>query len=212
MRLKSRILNYFTHSAGKKYRSNRFSDQLHRLFHFKLIIPVKRGKKEPEIVARGVAIGVGVALTPTVGLQMILVGMIWGLLRRFAPSWRFNLLVALGWTWVTNIVTVPFVYYAFILTGNMMMGDFHGLSSEFAQFKLQLENVIAADLGFFHALVLKSLHLFRIWGLPLFIGSLPWMILGSWLSYRLCLTFLIQFGKLRANYHKAAISKHKNAD
>ena len=83
---------------------------LSRIVHGKLIAPLRRSRHTPEYTARGVLVGLLVALTPTVGVQMPIVFGIWLALRKMYPGWDFNVVVALAWTWVTNAVTAPFVY------------------------------------------------------------------------------------------------------
>ena len=57
----------------------------------------------PVETARGVAVGLVSAMNPFVGIQMALVGAFWAFQKLVLPNWRFNLIAALAWTWVTNI-------------------------------------------------------------------------------------------------------------
>ena len=58
----------------------------------RLLIPLFRSPHPPEYTARGVFIGVLVALTPTVGIQMAIVGVLWIALRALHSRFDFNLI------------------------------------------------------------------------------------------------------------------------
>ena len=68
----------------------------------------------PEDMARGVAIGLFVSVTPTSGLQMILAIFLASLLKG-------NQLIAALLTWVTNPVTTPFIYAATYWIGTLFL-------------------------------------------------------------------------------------------
>ncbi len=95
---------------------------LSRLLRYRLLIPILRSRHPPEYTARGVSVGLAVALTPTIGVQMPVVFMLWIGVRRLRPAWDFNLLVALAWIWLTNVVTMPLIYYLFLVTGRDLLG------------------------------------------------------------------------------------------
>ena len=96
-----------------------------RLLHFKLVIPLKRSQESVEYIARGVAVGLAWAMTPLVGIQMTTVLLTWMVARFF--KWRFSLVIACAWTWVTNVVTMWPIYYVFYITGKLMMGQVHNI-------------------------------------------------------------------------------------
>ena len=171
-------------------------DLLARLVHYRLIIPIKRGRRNPAWTARGVAIGLACAFTPTVGIQMLLVAALWSLAKLAAPRFTFNLLVAMAWTWVSNVLTAPFFYYMFLVTGNVMMRDPDPFTS-FDVFRTRLEDVMAADSGFIESLWLYTEQIFAIWGAPMMMGCIPWVILSGWLGYVWCLRFLSGMNRRR---------------
>eukprot|EP00752_Nemacystus_decipiens_P000436 g436.t1 len=80
---------------------------LSRLMRYRLMIPIHRNRQDPRPAARGVAVGLFFALMPTVGIQLALLGLFWAGMRWLRPQWRFNLIVAGAWIWVTNILTIP---------------------------------------------------------------------------------------------------------
>ena len=68
------------------------------------MIPIKRSKHPPEYTARGVAIGIAWALTPSIGIQMVFCFITW-LVAKKIFKWDFSVLIAMAWTWTTNVVT-----------------------------------------------------------------------------------------------------------
>lgn len=69
----------------------------------------------PEQIAWGLALGLFVAMTPTVGLQMLIAVSIAGLLRVNKAS------AALG-VWLTNPLTIPFFYWLTYYVGSRILG------------------------------------------------------------------------------------------
>lgn len=162
---------------------------LYRLMRYRLVVPVVRGRGDPRRTARGVAIGFGLAMMPTVGIQMALVALVWAVLRWFAPNWRFNVVVALAWTWITNIFTMVPIYYAFLVTGNLMLlrdDPFGG----FDAFSERLTSLLSANAGFLESFWIYTVAIFSEWGLPMALGSLPWAVASAWIGYVWCLKFL----------------------
>ncbi len=150
---------------------------LGRLTRLRLVIPLKRGQMPPEYVARGVAVGLAVAFTPTVGVQLFAVFGLWALSRYLPTRFHFHIVPAFAWVWVTNIFTIGPIYYAFLFTGQAMLGRFDELGSVGLEaFSARLTELVSADTGFVQGLWEGTIALFDIWGLPLFLGSLPWAI------------------------------------
>ena len=171
---------------------------LGRLTRYRLIIPLKRGQMPPEFVARGVAVGLAVAFTPTVGIQLIAVLGIWALAKALGPRFNFHLIAAMAWVWVTNIFTIGPIYYAFLLTGQLMLGRFDEFGSiGFSTFSAQLTDVVSNDASFLESLWVGTLALFEVWGLPLFLGSLPWAIGTAWVGYAWSRRFIVRFREAR---------------
>ena len=171
---------------------------LSRMLRYRLVIPIHRNRQDPRPAARGVAVGLLFALTPTVGVQLPLLGLFWALMRWLRPTWRFNLLVAGAWVWVTNILTIPIVYYVFLVTGRVMMGIDHPFGG-FDDFRAHMLSLLTADVSFFQSLYLTTLEIFHEYGEPLFLGCIPWAIGGAWLGYRWSLTVL---EKLHARHRR----------
>lgn len=160
-----------------------------RLLRYRLIIPILRGRNPPIHTARGVLVGVVCALTPLVGVQMIMVATIWAVQRLVAPGWRFNIVVAMAWTWVTNVFTVPPVYYVFLVTGRLMLGHWEE-SLGFGDFAEKLGEILAIGDGGFTSAWAIMVAMVELWGVPVFIGCVPWGILCGWLGYHWSLRFV----------------------
>lgn len=140
--------------------------------------------------------GMMVALTPTVGVQMPMVFLIWLGIRRFRPEWNFNLLVALAWTWITNVATAPPIYYLYIVTGRTLMGRWEKVR-DYETFAGRLTETLADDAGWFDLLRVYAVNLVNKFGVPLFVGCIPWVLLGSWLGYRWSRSFIIGMRRVR---------------
>ncbi|MDF1720938.1 MAG: DUF2062 domain-containing protein [Minwuia sp.] len=169
----------------------------------KLIVPLQRGQAPAEHVARGVAVGLAVAFTPTVGVQLVAVLLIWMLAKAAGPRFRFHAISAFAWVWVTNIFTIGPIYYVFLQTGQLMLGRFDELGGiGLEQFTDRLTSVVSTEAGILEALWVGTVALFKIWGLPLFIGSVPWAIGFSWLGYFWSKRFIGNFRRRRAARQK----------
>jgi uncharacterized protein (DUF2062 family) len=178
--------------------SRGFWTNLSRLTRLRLVIPLKRGQMPPEYIARGVAVGLAIAFTPTVGVQLIAVFAIWGLSRSLPPRFHFHVVPAFAWVWVTNLFTIGPIYYGFLLTGQAMLGRFDELGSVgLHAFSARLTELVSADTGFFEGLWEGTVALFDIWGLPLFLGSIPWAIGTAWLGYFWSIRFVTRFRATR---------------
>jgi uncharacterized protein (DUF2062 family) len=127
-------------------------------------------------------------MNPFVGIQMALVGGFWALQRFLFPKWRFNIIPALAWTWVTNVFTVPIVYYIFLITGRLMLGRWDQ-SLGFEEFSIKLEELLLIGGGSLTAVWDITLTMIDLWGLPLFLGCIPWAVLTGWIGYSWTLKF-----------------------
>ena len=168
--------------VGSRASSRGWADRLGRLLRLRLVMPILRGRHSPEYTARGVFWGLLCAMTPTVGVQMPIVAAIWLVARRLGPRHDFNLVVALAWTWLTNVFTLAPVYYAFLITGRLMLGHWDAFP-DFDQFAGQLHAVLEIDAGWFTSLWLIVWRIAETWGLPMLLGCVPWAIATAVLGY-----------------------------
>ncbi|MDG4574949.1 MAG: DUF2062 domain-containing protein [Defluviicoccus sp.] len=161
--------------------------RLGRLIHLRLIVPLKRSRHSPEFTARGTAIGLFWAFTPLVGIQMHLVFLTWLCMR--PTRWRFNLLVGVAWTWVTNVLTMWPCYYVFYVTGRLMLGDWH-LDFAYHDVVEGLKSAFLAGDDFLSSVghVIKAL--LADTGLPLLLGCVPYAIGFGWGGYLWSVAYL----------------------
>lgn len=128
------------------------------LRQFKLnLIRLLRLKDSPEQIARGMALGLFVGMTPTFGIQM-------GLVLFFAIFLRENKLSALLGVWVTNPLSAPFIYGLEYELGRHLLG------LPLASIKLHFNYQFLQHLGW------QVL-------LPLCLGSLIFALLAAFLGY-----------------------------
>ena len=169
-------------------RRNSWIGRLARLVRHRLVLPMTRSPHPPEHTARGVAVGMAWAMTPTVGLQMYFVLMTWLFARRVL-NWDFSLINGLAWTWTTNVFTMLPCYYVFYVTGQLMLGRFDDLSG-FAGFVDLWQATFSGELDWWAQAGVWFDVIVKGWGLSMLIGSLPWAALCAWLGYRLALRFV----------------------
>jgi uncharacterized protein (DUF2062 family) len=156
-----------------------------RLARYRLVIPLVRSSHAPEHTARGVMIGLMWAMTPLVGIQMMMVAVTWVVTTRLF-SWNFSLVLGLAWTWVTNAFTILPFYYGYYVTGQILLGHWDDISG-FETFVALWEGTFGADMGFWQALYAYVVDIIAGWGLPLIVGSIPWVIVTGFFGYRLSL-------------------------
>lgn len=151
-------------------------------------------------------VGLGVALTPTVGIQMPVVFLVWLFVRRFRRAWDFNLVVALAWTLLTNVFTAPPFYYLFLVTGRLMLGRWDRIR-DYETFSERLSNSLDVEAGWLETLWVYSYNLFEKFGAPMFLGSLPWAVLCGWLGYLWTLRLIRRVRERRARDRQAATTQ-----
>ena len=165
--------------------------RLKRLYYRRLLAPLLRGKHAPDYTARGAAVGLASAFTPLVGIQMPIVGALWVLIRRFFPRWEFNLVAALALTWITNVATAPLAYYLFLVTGRIILGRWDEVGG-FEAFEAKLSQASSPDASWFESLWLGIISLFETFGVPMFVGCVPWAILMGWFGYRASYSLVVR--------------------
>lgn len=132
------------------------------LRQFKLnLIRLMRLKDSPERIARGMALGLFIGMTPTFGIQMALALV-------FAFLLRENKLSAVIGVWVTNPLTAPVIYGLEYEVGRRL------LSLPLPTIKLQFTYQFLQHIGWQVVL-------------PLCLGSLIFAILFSALGYAITL-------------------------
>lgn len=150
------------------------SFNLKRLCYDRLIRPILFTRDTPRSKAGGVGLGVFIAFTPTVGLQMpIAFGA--------ATILGVNTPLAVAMAWLTNPVTVPPIYYFEYRVGAWMLEQ-EAIGSVDA-FWRHWESVSATHEGYWA----RVTHLAADVGYPLFLGALPVALVLALIAYPLTL-------------------------
>ena len=151
--------------------------RLKNLFYERILRPILFVQDSPRSKAGGVALGLFVAFTPTVGVQMPIAFVT-------ATVFGVNQPLALAMVWITNPVTVPAIYYCEYRVGTWMLGmDAIGSQNDFWR---EWERISAVHPGYLD----RVLHLAKDVGYPLVLGSLPVSVLLAVLGYPITLWFL----------------------
>lgn len=160
-------------------------ENLKRICRHRLVIPLIRSPHPPEYKARGVAVGTAWAMTPLVGIQMYLVFMTWITLKKVFKC-SFSLPLGLAYTWITNVVTMIPIYYAFYVTGQWMLNrPIQG----YDDLKQTMESAFFADYTFWEKWGAFFKMLVHDWGIAMGVGCLPWALVGGVASYYMVLKF-----------------------
>lgn len=171
--------------------------RLRRMMRLRLVIPMVRSRHAPEHTARAVAVGLFWALTPTFGIQMGLSGIHWYISRTFFKK-DFNVVVAMAWTWLTNVFTLIPAYYAFFITGQIFLGRWADLSG-YQSFRRLWHTAMggASDPTSLHAWQTYFNVIINGWELAILVGSIPFAILGYIVGYHWTLYLVKRWRRLR---------------
>jgi uncharacterized protein (DUF2062 family) len=141
---------------------------------FKLnFLRLARQRGTPDEIAKGLALGIFVGMTPTFGVQMLLAVLLAFVLKE-------NKLAAAAGVWITNPLTAPFIYALEYESGRLLLGlprlrlpqelSFSAMQSLGYDFMIPLwtasliYGVICASLTF--ALTLRLFPLIKAWRIP----------------------------------------------
>jgi len=127
----------------------------------------------PDEVAKGVALGIFIGMTPTFGFQMAIAVF-------FAILLRENKLAAALGVWITNPLTAPFIYALEYESGRLLLGMTHAHLPQELTFKaltglgwdvllpLSLGSLVYGVLcaGLAFALTLRLIPSIRAWRVP----------------------------------------------
>jgi len=166
------------------------------MVRLRLVIPMVRSRQPPENTARSVAVGLLWAMTPTFGIQMALTCVHWYIARTFFNR-DFNVVVAMAWTWVTNLFTLAPAYYMFFLTGQILLGRWDDLSG-YESF----QRFWATAVGNTNPFSLEAWQTYfsvivEGWGLALLVGSLPFAVVGYVIGYHWTLHLVRRWRRIR---------------
>jgi uncharacterized protein (DUF2062 family) len=176
--------------------------RLQRLARHRLVVPIQRSPHPPEHTARAVMVGLFWAMTPLIGVQMYLVFFTWLIARR-SPKMEFGLIISLAWTWVTNVFTMWPIYYAFYITGRVLLGQPDEMPG-YDSFIQHWQGALSNGDGFFETLLAQVKLIAHDKGLPLAIGCLPYAFLSAWLGYVFSLKYVIRRRAAKARASRRA--------
>jgi len=104
---------------------------VYKYFYKRLIRPIFTIRSSPHSIALGMAFGLFVALTPTVGFQMLIVVVIGTLIKA-------NRIIAVVVVWISNPITFIPMYYGYYYLGGLIVGvdlwTFDNFSMKFNEF------------------------------------------------------------------------------
>ncbi|WP_020590344.1 DUF2062 domain-containing protein [Kiloniella laminariae] len=158
-----------------------------RLLYFRLVIPVLRSVDQPEIVARGVMMGLALGMTPTVGVQLYMVFVVWWVCR-YVLHWQFSLIIAMAWSWLSNPLTMLPLYYLYYVTGRLLLLDFDP-EQDFESFSRTIGQHLTFESGLWGTVVEVFHFMLEKAGTSILVGFLPYSIglglIGYWVSFKL---------------------------
>ncbi len=174
-----------------------------------LFLRVLHANDPPQVLALGFAIGVFVAMTPTMGIQMVTAAAI-------AAAFRANKILSMAAVWISNPVTMVQIYYLNWRVGQYFVDTslVSGESAVQGQINQIIESIGGLSNLFFHLLdkAFWSEVLRLVWGLgvELWIGSFIVGIICALPSYvilRWAITIYRQFVP-RPRFARKSARKH----
>jgi len=151
---------------------------LGRFLREKIVEPLRRAQGTPESIARGGAVGMFIALTPTVGVQSLLV-------TACAVPLRANLPVALVMCWITNPITLIPFYFSYYWLGTLLLGLPMASYSAIAR-RIGEQFALLPELGFIDSMMPLGAEI--LW--PMCLGSAVLATLSAWPTYYLSLRLM----------------------
>ena len=151
--------------------------------------------------ALGSAIGMFVGLTPTVGIQMWIVFLIWLTCKQLLGI-QFDLIIGTALVWISNPFTIFFFYYGFLATGYgfySLVGMDHSELSYYI-FHQKLSAILNAEnAGFWNIMIDGTRFLVYDLGFPMVLGSLFYAVPLAVLSYFFTKKLLLVYRVRQAN-------------
>ena len=104
----------------------------------------------------------------------------------------------MAWIWVTNVFTLGPIYYGFVLTGQILLGRWDEPLG-YESFTSRLDALLAGnpDAGWLEEFWLGTVSILDAFGLPLFVGCLPWAIGFAWFGYFWAIRFVRRRNEMR---------------
>ena len=165
-----------------------------------IIKPIILSVSPIDEIALGVGIGMFVGFTPTVGLQMWIVFLIW-LVSKYFLKLRFDLVVGTALVWISNPLTMFPMYYAFLATGIFVFSllNLESIDLEYEVFYHRLHDIISnSDFSSLDIIIESGKFFIVDLGLPMFVGSFVYAIPLSIGSYFLTQRMLLRYRMKKA--------------
>ena len=153
-------------------------------------------QQPPEFAARGAAIGMFAAFTPTIGIQIPIIIGFWMAIRRY---WNFSLAISIACTFITNFATAFPIYYVFLVTGRIMQGAWDDLNG-YDAFADRLSRMLPEDAGTWELIWVSFNNIMSTYGIAMVLGSLPWAISIGALTYFV----VLRYGRMRRQRVRAS--------
>ncbi len=153
-------------------------------------------QQPPEFAARGAAIGMFAAFTPTIGIQIPIIIGFWMAIRRY---WNFSLAISIACTFITNFATAFPIYYVFLVTGRIMQGAWNDLNG-YDAFADRLSRMLPEDAGTWELIWVSLNNIMSTYGIAMVLGSLPWAISIGALTYFV----VLRYGRMRRQRVRAS--------
>ena len=166
-----------------------------------IIKPIIESVSPINEAALGSAIGMFVGLTPTVGIQMWVVFMIW-LFCKHVVGIRFDLVIGSALVWISNPFTIFFFYYGFLSTGyrfSAILG-INRTEITYSVFHHKLSAILQSNGRSFWEIIIDGTYflLFDL-GFPMILGSLFYAIPLAVFAYFFTKRFLLLYRISRAS-------------
>ena len=150
-----------------------------------LVKPIIQSKAPVDEAALGLAVGVFVGLTPTVGVQMWLVCVIWFFCRCVLKI-KFDLVIGVALVWISNPLTMFFMYYGFLVAGYSFF-SFMGIEGKELTYQVFHDRLSAivnnTDCNIIEIFIESSKFFMVELGHPMVLGSLFYAVPLSIVSY-----------------------------
>ena len=153
-------------------------------------------QQPPEFAARGAAIGMFAAFTPTIGIQIPIIIGFWMAIRRY---WNFSLAISIACTFITNFATAFPIYYVFLVTGRIMQGAWDDLNG-YDAFADRLSRMLPEAAGTWELIWVSFNNIMSTYGIAMVLGSLPWAISIGALTYFV----VLRYGRMRRQRVRAS--------
>lgn len=162
----------------------------------KIIRHFRDSRAPVQELSLATAVGFFWALTPLVGIQMMLTTFTWVIFK--SAHIRFNLPIALALVWITNPITMPFFYYTFYITGYLSF-KLLGFDIAIVSFRLFKETLIQAnEMNLIDGLTHWVRYVINDLGWPMMLGSLIVDIPATIISYPVSKYIINNYRKQKA--------------